>query len=190
MKNLSYSLLFAILTLVATGCDKEPSVQRYQVPKSEAPDTAAPDTPGPIAAHPKVAYKWVVPDGWEALPSSGMRMASFSVPYQGETGDCSVIKLGDKAGGIPANVARWRGQIGLPEIDQESILSSIEQFDCPAGTCHYVKLINDEQPDKAILATILPEENAVLFIKLWATKSLVNAAEQDFKAFCQSIEKN
>ena len=193
MKNLCYILLLAIIIQIVPGCDKEPSVQRYQIPKSEAPAVGDIDESGSVVVEAGITntpYNWTAPPGWEALPASGMRMASFSISYQGETGDCSIIKLGEKAGGIPVNIVRWRGQIGLPDVDEETILSAIEQFDCPAGTCHYVKLINDEQPDKAILATILPDENAVLFIKLWATKTLVNAAEQEFKAFCQSIEKN
>ena len=58
---------------------------------------------------------WEVPDGWQALPASGMRLASFRPENAGDRGIASLIMMGPGAGGLAANVERWRGQVDLPE---------------------------------------------------------------------------
>ena len=69
-------LLVASFTLLGLGCEEEPSVQRYQIPKSVAP--------APVMAEPAATaseYGWTVPEGWEVMPAGGMRLASFSLVH-------------------------------------------------------------------------------------------------------------
>jgi hypothetical protein len=63
----------------------------------------------------KGALKWALPKGWTETPGSGMRYATLTPPGAGKL-EMSVVVLPGPAGGEPANVNRWRGQIGLPPL--------------------------------------------------------------------------
>jgi hypothetical protein len=58
---------------------------------------------------------WTTPDGWEEQVGSGMRIASFRPQGAGDKALVTLIALGPGAGGLEANVTRWRRQVGLPE---------------------------------------------------------------------------
>ncbi|HVY61478.1 MAG TPA: hypothetical protein VHF22_07480, partial [Planctomycetota bacterium] len=63
------------------------------------------------------ALAFDTPAGWEAKPdSSGMRLGSFGVAGHPDA-DCSIIVLPGGAGGVLANVDRWRKQMGLPPLE-------------------------------------------------------------------------
>ena len=69
-------------------------------------------------------FTWVLPEGWEEGKQSSMRLASYNVPLSGGgVGDFSLVQLGGVAGGVMANINRWRGQIGLGDATPEEIAS-------------------------------------------------------------------
>ena len=71
------------------------------------------------------ALKWALPKGWTETPGSGMRYATLTPPGAGKV-EMSVVVLPGAAGGELANVNRWRGQIGLPPLDEAALGSRPE----------------------------------------------------------------
>ncbi len=202
LKTTCYLLSFSLIILLS-GCTKEDeSVRKYQLPKSppeqaETPpapaiqsSTTMPQTPEIAKHESKSGWTWKKPDSWQDSQGSSMRMASFSVPAGDETGDCSVMTLGGMAGGIDANINRWRGQIGLPEQSSEEIAAAYQKIPTLAGKCIYVKLINEAKPESAILAAMIPQTAETLFVKCTASKAAVEKIEPEFIEFCKSLEKN
>lgn len=57
---------------------------------------------------------WEVPEGWRQYPGAGMRLASFSIEGDESGALTTLIVLGAGAGGLEANVARWRAERALP----------------------------------------------------------------------------
>ena len=86
-------------------------------PVPPAPTAAAPmmgreaEVPPPPAAG---DLAWDVPDGWRQLAGSGMRLASFTIENDASGALTTLIVLGAGAGGVEANIRRWRGERGLP----------------------------------------------------------------------------
>lgn len=57
--------------------------------------------------------RYEAPLGWSLLPGSSVRVVTLRPAGTKET-ECAVSLLGGDGGGIPGNVDRWRGQLGLP----------------------------------------------------------------------------
>lgn len=73
---------------------------------------------------------FTLPKEWEkGTPSSSMRMAQWVLPGPGGDGELVVFRFPGGAGGIEANVSRWKGQFQAPEgktIDDVTITKTIE----------------------------------------------------------------
>src|SRR6266581_2141807 len=70
--------------------------------------------------------KWEMPEGWTEVPPSSMRYASFSASAEnGDKIDISVVTFAGDGGSDADNVNRWRGQIGLAPIDENTLNSQI-----------------------------------------------------------------
>ena len=75
----------------------------------------APDNSG------QPTLQYTLPAGWEKKALTQMRVASFGISEDGKQADVSVIPLAGMAGGDPANVNRWRGQVGLAALPEADI---------------------------------------------------------------------
>lgn len=123
---------------------------------------------------------FAVPSEWVTEPaSSPMRVAQFVVPGPGGDGEMVVFRFAGGAGGIEANVARWKGQFVPPEgktIDDLTTTSSFE-----AGTLkvtlvditgHYKAPERPgspnmvDEPDQRMIAAIVEGSGDPFFFKL------------------------
>ncbi|HEV8111956.1 MAG TPA: hypothetical protein VGR31_04220 [Planctomycetota bacterium] len=68
----------------------------------------------------KSPIAWTVPAGWTELPPTAMRTANFHPGGDPHT-DCYLTLLGGDAGGLGANVNRWRAQLSLPALSPSEI---------------------------------------------------------------------
>ncbi len=69
--------------------------------------------------------QWTVPEGWKQLPGAGERLATFQVPGKDRPLELAITSFPGKVGTLAANVNRWRGQLGLPPVSDETELSKI-----------------------------------------------------------------
>ena len=79
-------------------------------------------TPSPQGGNPDIAshVAWTCPPGWTEMPTSQMRVANFR-PAGDPKAECYLTLLGGEAGGLGANVNRWRAQLALPALDAAGI---------------------------------------------------------------------
>ncbi len=143
---------------------------------------------------------WPAPQEWEAQPSSSaMRKAQYIVPGPGGDGELVVFRFPGGAGGVEANVARWKGQFKVPEGKTAADLGTTRTFE--AGTLkvtwvditgHYAAPAQPgsttmvEEPDSRMIAAIVEGSGDPLFFKLFGpTKTIdlwAKAFEDDLKA--------
>jgi hypothetical protein len=148
--------------------------------------------PGGMRVPPSTApgtYTWQPPAGWTEVEStSRMRLVSFSVPHGDEVGDLSVIKLGGGAGGMLANLNRWRRQLGLEAVGPDAPEAAGEVTEASAGTFTWWSIVNEEaDPSVGMLAGMLEAPDHVLFVKLTGTRELIAASETGFVEFLASF---
>jgi hypothetical protein len=191
----------ALLALLAlAGCDREP-IQEERVPKGVEPTTPTPDqpaaespapagtvpTPGATTPPDDPAAPWTVPDGWALSPEPRpMRIATFTVPVQGQSIEVAVTRFEGQTGGVLANVNRWRTQMGLPPIDEAALESTITRFGPGEWPGYLVRVAGAEQH---MLAAGVFERAAdrTWFVRASGTPQDIEALAADFELFARSI---
>lgn len=142
---------------------------------------------------------WTVPEGWSestAPDPMGMRMLDLRFGPNQE-GECYISLMPGPAGGLEANVNRWRTQMGQPPYTPDEIASLPKKpfFNRDAS---YVAFDGDFKGFGAaeaktgyrMLGLIHSADQATIFVKLTGPKALVEQNTAAFDAFCQSIKPN
>lgn len=141
---------------------------------------------------------WTVPPGWTEVPpdAAGMRLVNLTFGPNQE-GECYISLMPGSAGGLEANVNRWRTQMGQPPYTEEEIakLGKKPFFNREATFVAFdgdFKGFGAEQAKTGyrLLGLIHSAEQATIFVKLTGPKALVEENAAAFDAFCQSIKPN
>lgn len=132
---------------------------------------------------------WQVPAGWQEQAPTAMRLASFKVSGEnGAKADISVFKLGGIAGGLLANVNRWRGQIGLTPVDQAGLDKLVTTQTINGAAVSLVDMAGQSTESgnkERLLAAVVPRGDSTWFYKMLGDPNLV---EQQKPAFVQFVE--
>lgn len=163
-----------------------------------APPTEVASAPRPVSTNVKEMPgsaktdkpTWVVPTGWQEQAATSMRLASFMVSGEGSAkADVSVIKLSGMAGGILANVNRWRSQIGLQPVDEAALQKLVTSRDIGGVQVTFVDMVGRsvESGDPArLLAAIVPRAEGTWFYKMLGNDALVAQQRQAFDQFVET----
>ncbi len=189
--------LGTVVLALGSGCNRD-DVAHYRVPKEagSAPagmamppmgmppggDMQAPPTPSG-----KTALKWTLPKGWADEPAGGMRFATLKVPVTGKI-DASVVVLPGTAGGELANVNRWRGQIGLPPIDEAQLAKERTVLKTKAGDLSVFDFTSDGQiKSRMVAGLITTADGNTWFLKMTGDAGPVGQAKPEFMRLLGSI---
>lgn len=167
------------------------------VPMSANPggggNTNAP-TPPPIETAQGAPLQYTLPPNWQEKPLSPMRLASFNAKApDGKETDVSVVSLPGIAGGDLANVNRWRGQVNLGPIDEDTLAKTAAHVQANGHDYLVVDLVSEgpmgeKQEKQRILAAILDENNRSWFIKMTGDDAAVESQKSAFTNFLQSLK--
>lgn len=124
----------ALAALTIAGCGAEPGPVRRTIGEPRELSGPGAETefgvddaerfrlvrPGPAPTAARSGPTWDTPEGWREEPGSSMRLASFVVAGDPRA-ECSLVELPGDAGGLAANVDRWRGQMGLGAMESAEL---------------------------------------------------------------------
>ena len=135
--------------------------------------------------------QWTAPAGWEQQPATGFRKGSFLVRGDdGTQADVSVTSFPETAGGLLANVNRWRDQLKLPPI------TDAQQAGTPLSAGGHEMFFVDLASEQAILpndsksrilGAILPLNGETWFFKMSGPDQLVESQRDAFQQFLASV---
>lgn len=193
-KPVLLSLLAAGIMISGFGFNNN-DVQTYKLPKAKkAIEVAENSQKGASPAYATaseqegMALNWDVPDGWQQDEKPGMmQLVSITVPASttdGEEAKASIVELPGQAGGIVANVNRWRGQVGLPAQEEKEILAQVIPLDGREGAMTSFEITGE---DKAIHIAIIEKPGRTAFIKLMGPAGTVLEQKDKFTTFAQSV---
>ena len=121
-----------------------------------------------------------------------MRLASFKATApNGKETDVSIVSLPGIAGGDLANVNRWRGQVQLGPIDEDTLAKSAERVTANGHEYLVVNLVSDVPIDgekRRILAAILDENDRAWFIKMTGEDAAVASQKGAFTDFLSGLK--
>ncbi len=180
-----FGLTSVAMLMGQSACTDNPSVVKYEAPKSAVVEVAA--TGGALTEQ-SGPLIWEASEGWLPGKASSMRLASFAVPVEGgESGDVSLVKLAGAAGGELANVNRWAGQIGMPPYNAESVKEVIMDRTTSRGVAYNLVTLINEDANRAILVGYYMMGGDAVFAKMTVSQSGLETAVPGFLEFCDSI---
>jgi hypothetical protein len=181
--------LLAGAVVAASGCSGD-DVTHFRVPKP-APAATPPggtmpagmELPRPPA---EGALRWTLPKGWTEAPGGQMRYATLKPPVTGKV-DASVVVLPGPAGGELANVNRWRGQIGLPPLDEAGLAKARKVVKTKAGPLKVYDFASDGATRSRLVAGLTESKGDTWFVKITGDADAVGAARPDFMQLLGSL---
>jgi len=185
----------SVLAVAALGCDRA-EIHSYRVPKSAESASGADallaggagENPSLPQRRPSGAVSWSVPASWKEVPTTQQfRLATFDAAGV----EVSLTAFPGSAGGVLANVNRWRGQIGLDPTDDAGLAQLLTTSrEGPTD----VSLLSMEGKDGKVMlgAIIVPGDGQTWFLKAMFVKATTDAAKADalradFGAFARSF---
>jgi hypothetical protein len=166
-----FLLLGSLAAVLVLGCQSD-EIRSYRVPKAEATRLLAAIIPhgdqtwffklvGPasqIDAH-KEAFDqflhsvhfadnaerpvaWTAPQDWQPGPEAKMRYATFYLGPREHPLELTVFHFPGAAGSVLNNVNRWRGQIGLREIQETELSQYSKNLQLACGPATLVDMTN------------------------------------------------
>jgi len=153
------------------------------------PDGNAIPAPGESAAS-QAALTWTAPGDWQAEPLSAMRIGSFAVSSDAGSADISISAFPGEAGGLLANINRWRGQLGLDPIAGGDLAGATIAFD-GAGGLHFTVVDLSGHTGGAparMLGAILSFEGQTYFFKMTGPDAIVAREKPAFFDFLKTVK--
>ena len=206
MKRLFHSSALVFVAsaglVFSAGCGRD-GVKVYHVDTNDT--STPPETPAAMNAMPPTMpaglpapdnsglpkLKYTLPAGWTEKAPTQMRVASFEISEAGQQADVSVIPLGGMAGGDPANVNRWRGQVNLPPLADDELQKLAEKIEVagqPADLYDIAGTNPGSGNAERILACILHRDDTAWFFKVTGESALVEKNKAAFIGFLKSVE--
>jgi hypothetical protein len=138
-------------------------------------------------------FTWEVPRGWLPEPRRPMRTVTFKLP--GPDTECYVVVLGGDGGGLAANVNRWRGQMGQPDLASDG-LAALTRIPMLGGEGTVVSIdggyegMSGESLEAATMlgaVCLLPGRS--VFVKMIGPTANVEREHEAFLEFCKSMKE-
>lgn len=166
------------------------------VEPASASASPAPATPPPPPASPGQmggagGVRYQVPEGWEELPSDGIRVASFRTPGDFEDGGirANLFRLPNPAGNLLDNVNRWRAELGLEPVAEAGLDAVVHPMTLRGRQVIFVDLTGESgDPRPRILASVEDRGRQTWFLKMEGSAAGVQANLQSFIDFLSHLE--
>lgn len=148
-----------------------------------------------MMAHPEESeespYEWTVPPTWQEAPEQSMRVVTF-IPEGSQGSECYISLLGGAAGGVEANINRWRHQLGLPPFSDEEI-AALPRIILLGTEAVLVELEGELSGSEGatlptrIYGLVCPLELSTLFVKMTGPVEELEGEKENFQNFVSSI---
>jgi hypothetical protein len=157
----------------------------HGTPAETAPAQQAPQAPAPGAA--SGLPKWAVPAGWQQQPEKPMRVATYRTSADATAAEIVISKF-PQFGGMLDNINRWRNQVGLPPVTNESAFPP-QKLAVGAAHADVYEFTGAGDNPQRIRVALLPTPDGQLtwFFKLQGPADVVAAQHAAFDQFVQSV---
>jgi hypothetical protein len=141
----------------------------------------------PVVKNTSGELKFEVPPGWTEGTPNAFSMVAFKVAEGDKKVDITVSAAG---GDWHSNVDRWRGQIGLPAIDQAELAKVAQKIETFGTRGDYVELVGPASAEKprTILGVRADAGENTWFVKLIGDSELAAREKAHFEAFVKSLK--
>jgi hypothetical protein len=169
----------------------------HGAPVGEAETTQvaqAPSAENPVSTNTEKAPagekpNFKAPGNWKTKPPGPMVASAYNVEGEGAA-EVTISKFPGEVGGMVANIQRWRGQLGLPQISPDEARKSAEMIEVGGKKDSYMvdlKGTNARTGKEARMVAVgVPFEGETWFFKLMGDDALVGKEKDAFIKFIKS----
>lgn len=172
------SRVVALAWLVAVcGCGSSGEIQEYVVKVDDPKIYTSELLKREFGTLP---FQWTVPEEWTVAENDQFSKVAWQVEEGGKTARITLSELGIGPG-IPAQVARWQGQVdakGDPADTMESL---------PLKGSTSAVYIDMPGPEQSILGLMVQLEDTLWILKFRGENAVAAAERKRFREFCESI---
>ncbi len=155
-------ILLGFIAIVSLSACQKPQPMAYDAEKSPVSAGSGVSFSSKLN---QAKFKYKLPKGWQEVAPGPMRVASFKAPLSnGRTVEVAVTTLSGPAGGLLANVNRWRGQVGLGAIASDQLGTQIKLISDGPNRISFVEILNPTS-QQMVLAGIIESESDTWFFK-------------------------
>ncbi len=185
------------MLLLLLACGEEEQTRTYNSPKDATIPGASSSLAGASmmvdAAIEAQSFEWDLPQGWQQESGGGpMRFATLTGGEAASNITVTVAKLPSRAGSLLANVNRWRGQMGLPDIGAEGLDELLRPLESGATPGTLVALLGPDTADtqgeqQRMIAAIFKSQDATWFFKARDELDVIASAESELLGLFRSV---
>jgi hypothetical protein len=136
-----------------------------------------------------------VPKGWETErdkpPVATVTVAArFRAGEGDKAASVTLIGLPGNGGGLAANVNRWRGQVGLKELDEKDALKSLEPIKVDGLDGHVLDVTGPEVEGKVtqrVRVAVVARDGYTWYVRMGGPAAPVGDQKKAFDEFVKSI---
>lgn len=190
------------VALLLVSCKRKDEIRVYEVivpPGASAtpqPVMGTPSQAGPAAAAAAavsgVSVKWAAPSTWETQPLTNLiNKGYYRLPETaGSRPELTISAYPGPAGGLTANVNRWRRQLGLSELDAAALEKEIGSVQIGGQTLRVCEL-SGTRPDGTngfMLGAVLALPSETWFFKMSGQTPALEASRTAFREFINTLQ--
>ena len=177
----------------AHGAQDAPSgeVERTQVAQAPSAENPVSTNTEKAPAGEKPNFK--APGNWKTKPPGPMVASAYNVEGEGAIAgqaEVTISKFPGPVGGMVANIQRWRGQLGLPQVSPEEAQKSAEMIEVGGKKESYMVDLKGKNvrtgKEARMVAVGVPFEGDTWFFKLQGDDALVGKEKDTFIKFIKS----
>jgi hypothetical protein len=135
---------------------------------------------------------WQVPVGWQETAAGGFLVAKFMVSGSDNAQAAVNVSMsqGD-GGGLPSNINRWRGQLGLGPLAGGELTQAISEIDTAGGKASVVDFSGKDArtgQSARLVGAVVSQGNRTWFYKLMGNEHVVESQKSAFTKFIQTAK--
>lgn len=166
------------------------SIKFQEVASSTEIASAAPNAVDRVSSGAgPVKPQWEAPGNWQEVPPTQMLLAKFLLTGAANAkAEVTVSVFSGPAGGVAANVNRWRKQLSLSELSEADASKETSPLDLVEGKAMLVDMSGQDarSGSKArLIGVIFPQGGQTWFYKLMGDETV---AEQEKAAFLKFVQ--
>ncbi|NOT30671.1 MAG: hypothetical protein HOP15_09525 [Planctomycetes bacterium] len=157
--------------------------ERFEVPTMRAPEQGSDDL---------IGMDYDLPEGWKVLARTSDRLVNL-LPAGDPEAACYLSFLGGSAGGLEANVNRWRTQFGAAplSVDEVAALPRVtllgRQGTLVEAAGSFTGMGEAPRAGFQMLGLVVSEPGGSLFLKFTGPSAVVEREREHFLAFASSL---
>ena len=170
-----------VLCLIPAGCSESPAIQKYVVASENEKNLTSELL---RREFPPIPFRWDVPEVWDVTANDQFSVRAWKA---GPPDKQARITLGQFPArtGIPAQVTRWRGQLGLKTDNDDVAMQDVKALRTQNGAGSFATI---EGEAETIFAFILPIESQFWIFRFKGPNATAESESGRFRQFCTSLE--